>query len=86
MKTPSCPAYRNRSSFDIAHPRGWTALRMAAAFMQSPGGGDDNKLTRAKVGRKRWVGAEISHRTTRVLGARGLLHSNGFGRNGTRLA
>jgi hypothetical protein len=40
-------------------PRGWAALRMAASFMQSPDGGDHNKLTRGKVGRKRWVGAEI---------------------------
>ena len=30
---------------------------MAASFMQPPGGGDDNKLTRAKVERKGWVGA-----------------------------
>jgi hypothetical protein len=65
------PLVPNRSSFDIAHPRGRTALRMAASFMHSPVMSDDNKLTRAKFGRKGWVGAEISHRTARVLGARG---------------
>ena len=31
------PAYPDRSSFDNRPPRGWTALRMAASFMQSPG-------------------------------------------------
>ena len=59
---------------------------MAASFMQPPAGGDDNRLTRAKVERKGWVGAGISHRTARILGARGLPRSKGFGRNGTRLA
>jgi hypothetical protein len=59
---------------------------MAASFMQPRRRGDDNKLTRAKVERKGWAGAGISHRTARILGARGLPRSKGIGRNGTRLA
>jgi len=70
----------------ISPTRGWTALCMAASFMQPPNGGDDNKLTRAKVERKGWVGAGISHRTARILGARRLPRSKGFGRNDTTLA
>jgi hypothetical protein len=65
---------------------GSTALRMAASFMQRPGEGNDNKLTRAKVERKGWVGPGISHRIARILGSRWLPRSKGFGRNGTRLA
>ena len=35
-------------------------------------GGDDNKLTRAKVKHKGWIGAGISYRTARILGGRWL--------------
>jgi hypothetical protein len=67
-------------------PLGWTALRMAASFMQSRAEGEYNKLTRARVERKGWVGAGISHLTARILGARGHPRSKWFGRHGTRLA
>src|SRR5262245_45313489 len=42
-------------------------------------------LTHAKLERKGWVGAEISHRIARVLGARGGPRSKDSGRHDTRL-
>ena len=55
----------------ISPPEGLDGTSHGRLVHATPGGGNDNKLTRAKVERKGWVGAGISHRTARTLGAPG---------------
>ncbi len=74
VSSPELVRYRPTEGLD-----GTSHVRLVHA---TPGGGDGNKPSRAKVERKGWVEAGISRRTARILGARGRLHDTKLGENG----